>query len=217
VSTRAELFVGAAPTLESCWRSVILFGKNSASYKFALGKALLGLAAKPGDLVTLDQLAEPFAAAICDHLAKANKQGTSAGSPFLDACRSFNKGEITHGKLIERTAQQGFVNVIDHFHIVNRGPVPVKFFIDERKTAKGVRLTDEVRRLAEQFQFKNLPAEVEARWKLVETAWELNLPRHALAVQYAPDDELELIRFCGVLPAVGGGFPDAEVEAPLPG
>src|SRR4051812_2874525 len=28
---------------------------------------------------------------------------------------------------------------------------------------------------------------------------------------------LELIPFCGVLPAVGGGFPDAEVEAALPG
>lgn len=32
------------PSLESYWRSVILFGNNVASYKFALAKALLELA-----------------------------------------------------------------------------------------------------------------------------------------------------------------------------
>ncbi len=32
------------PSLESYWRSVILFGQNSATYKFALAKSLLELA-----------------------------------------------------------------------------------------------------------------------------------------------------------------------------
>src|SRR5262249_30410145 len=59
---------------------------------------------------------------------------------------------------------------------------------DERNTpGKGLRLTDEVFRLTELFQQRNLPLEVEARWRLVETAWELNLPAHALVVAYDSD------------------------------
>lgn len=71
----------------------------------------------------------------------------------------------------------GFNNVIDAFHIVNRAEIPVRFFLDERGSGKaGIRLTDDLFRLREQIQFGNLPQEVEARWRLVETAWQLNLP-----------------------------------------
>lgn len=34
------------PSLESQWRAIILFGKNSATYKFAFAKSLLELAQK---------------------------------------------------------------------------------------------------------------------------------------------------------------------------
>jgi hypothetical protein len=34
-------FVESEPTLESCWRSIILFGRDVASYKLALGRRLL--------------------------------------------------------------------------------------------------------------------------------------------------------------------------------
>ena len=37
------LFTEVQPTLENYWRSIILFGRNVASYKFALGKSLLEL------------------------------------------------------------------------------------------------------------------------------------------------------------------------------
>ena len=36
-------FTEVQPTLENYWRSIILFGRNVASYKFALGKSLLEL------------------------------------------------------------------------------------------------------------------------------------------------------------------------------
>jgi hypothetical protein len=41
-------------------------------------------------------------------------------------------------------------------------------------------LTDDFFRLKDTMQFENLPAEVEARWRLVETAWELKLPSRML-------------------------------------
>ena len=34
-------FLDTLPTTENRWRALILLGRNTASYKFALGKALL--------------------------------------------------------------------------------------------------------------------------------------------------------------------------------
>ena len=50
-------FIDYSPSLESYWRSVILFGKNSASYKFSLGKSLLDLVSKEKTFISLEELA----------------------------------------------------------------------------------------------------------------------------------------------------------------
>jgi hypothetical protein len=55
--------------------------------------------------------------------------------------------------------------VIDAFHVVNQGDVPVRFFIDERRQpTRGIRLTDDLRQIRGAFQYRNLSAELEARW-----------------------------------------------------
>jgi len=165
------------------FRSSILFGANVASYKFALGQSLLDLAAKGVERVTLKDLADPFSRHLCDRLAEVNVQGTFAHSRFLDACRHFNSGDINETELITATAMLGFNNVIDAFHVVSGGDVPTKL-VDERKTATpGIRLTDEMLRLAGQTQAGNLAGEVQSRWNLVERAWEsraVNEPLHVL-------------------------------------
>lgn len=61
-------FYTTEPSLENYWRSVILFGRNVASYKFALSKALIDLSEGNGELITLDKLADPFATHVCEHL-----------------------------------------------------------------------------------------------------------------------------------------------------
>ena len=62
------------PTLQSYWRSIILYGRNVASYKFALGKALIDLNKKPNDLIKLEDLSEPFSNHLCEHLKVNEKQ-----------------------------------------------------------------------------------------------------------------------------------------------
>ena len=52
-------FYDIDPSLENYWRGVILFGRNVASYKFALAKSLLELADKKSDFIPLEELAEP--------------------------------------------------------------------------------------------------------------------------------------------------------------
>jgi hypothetical protein len=145
------------PSTESYWRSIILFGRNVASYKFSLGKALLELADKEKTTITLEELAIPFAKHITNHLRISDKQGTFSSSRFLDACRKFNQGEIKEEALRKITVRHGFENVIDAFHRVNQGDVPIRFYIDERSSG-GSRsvLIDDLSKLKESHNFWNL-------------------------------------------------------------
>lgn len=175
------------PTLDNYWRAIILFGRNVASYKFALAKSLLELNKSSGELVRLHELADPFSRYMCEHLAQCDKQATSSSSQYLDKCRAFNNGELDKTTLIEQTVRLGFVNVIDAFHVVNQSEIPVRFFDDVRKSDKAIRLTDNIFKLFDTASSVDLPNEVEARWRLVETAWDMNISRNLITVQYDND------------------------------
>src|SRR4051795_3622624 len=154
-------FLAKRPTTDANWRAVVLFGRNVASYKFAMAKTLLEMADRANDRVPLEDLAVPYARHLCEHLGQVDKQATSRSSQFLDACRSFNKGELPEDKLVQTTVRLGFNNVIDAFHVVGTGPVPIRFFVDERNAggSPSIRLTDDLRRLATSVQGSALSAE----------------------------------------------------------
>ncbi len=179
-------FIETSPTADAYWRSIILFGRNSASYKFALGKVLLEAASQEKNFVSLEELAEPYARNLVDHLRKSDRQGTSPSSRFLEVCRKFSRGEIEKDELLSQTTHLGFANVIDAFHNVNQAEIPVRFFVDERATRGGINLTDELLALKDDFQYGNLNQEVEARWRLVETAWSLDISTRLLIARYDP-------------------------------
>ena len=100
-----EIFHKNTPTLDNYWRSIILFGKNTASYKFALGKSILELSENPNELLKLEDLAPSFSSNICKHLINAPKQSTISNSSFLDACRKFNNNEITKNEYDKRKSE----------------------------------------------------------------------------------------------------------------
>lgn len=185
----AQPFIAYRSRPEDYWRGIILFGRNVASYKFALGRALLELRPVAEQLVTLEDLALPFAAQLCAHLQLAEKQSTSQRSRFLDSCRKANTGELSQQQLMEQTVQLGFNNVIDAFHIVGRKEIPQRFFLDERKSEGGIRVTAAFSKLLSGDQGSNLLLEIEARWRLVETAWELGVSPALLAVSHDPHTE----------------------------
>lgn len=183
-------FLGKDPTLEDYWRSLILFGKNVACYKLALGKSLLELAPQEKTIVTLDELAEPYSRYVVEHLKSCDAQNQSAkvSYPFLEACRQFRNNEITKDRLIEITAKEGFKVVFNKFHNLSFGKIPVNFY---EKTKGELILTDELFKLTETNQFPDLIQEVEARWRLVERAWEMKISKQLIQVNY--DDELNLL------------------------
>jgi len=173
------------PSLESQWRAIILFGKNSATYKFAFAKSLLGLVEKEKTKISLEELAIPFANSIVEHLKKNDKQGSSGSSKFLDGCRKYINGQITQNKLYQITEKLGFVNVVDAFQIVNAGIIPNPFYEKNfSQSKKEIIITDNLLKIKDLYQYRNLDQEVEARWSLVETAWNLNINPNLLEVNY---------------------------------
>lgn len=160
---------------KTCWRAIVLFGRNVASYKFALARSLFEVARSASDLIRLDELAVPFSRHLCRHLETAPVQIKARSSRFIEECARFNRGEISHDRLLDSTVQLGFNNVIDAFHVVNRDDVPIRFFHDERAGAGGIRLTEAGVELLRDADGTTLAEEVEARWRLVETAWELGV------------------------------------------
>jgi hypothetical protein len=184
----SESFYSQSPRIEDYWRGIILFGRNVASYKFALAKSLLDINPQSGQLVKLSELAPHFAGHIAEHLKQSDKQATSASSKFLDACRRFNN-EGDRNKLIDETVRLGFNNVIDAFHVVGSEAVPTRFFTDERSQNGGIRITDEFSKLVSGTQATSLHQEVESRWRLVETAWELGVSRGLIGIDYDAETE----------------------------
>ena len=62
------------PSIESQWRALILFGKNSATYKFEFAKSLLELVDKETTKISLTELSKPFSKNIIEHLKENDKQ-----------------------------------------------------------------------------------------------------------------------------------------------
>lgn len=177
-------------TEETQWRSIILFGKNSATYKFAFAKCLLEQIEQEKTTIKISDLVESFSHHTIEHLKKNDKQGNSRSSTYLDACRDYMKGKITKDDLYRITDKHAFNNVVDAFQNVNGDLIKKPFY--EKDYGKGKReiiLTDELLKLKLSKQKDNLLHETEARWNLVETAWNLSINPNLLQVNYEIDTE----------------------------
>lgn len=176
MASEIENFASVTPSPKNYFRSVVLFGRNVASYKFALAKSLVKFAQDGRDVVPLTDLAEPFALELCTHLRDAPRQTTSRSSAFLEACQRFNAGGLTQDDLVATTTKLGFVNVIDAFHNVGPGEIPLRFFTDERRgSTPSIAITDSLRNLVAESSF-DIVAETDSRWRLVEHSWKLGMP-----------------------------------------
>ena len=178
------MFIDNKASVETCWRSIILLGRNTASYKFALAKSLLETPTE-SSLVRLEDLALPFAKNIAEHIKVNDKQAVGNSNKFLDTCRKFNFEEIGESELHQQTMRLGFRYVLDAFHNVGNGEVP-RFFEDARKDQGGIILSDQFYQLINSEQKTNLNYEVESRWRLWETAISLNISPNLLTIN--PDE-----------------------------
>ncbi len=176
------------------WRAVLLFGSNTASYKFALGGALLELARSGQDEIKLEDLAVPFAYRVCEHLKTEDRQALNPDSTFLNACRDYNNESIELDELVSAVLNQGFRYVFDAFHRVDGEDVAPFFSLEGPGSNKKLILSPDLPREAPD-RIDLLDGELESRWKLVEAAWAARVPAALLDVEYSEDSQsLSVIR-----------------------
>jgi len=168
-------------TNETIWRSIILFGKNTASYKFSLAKGILDLAKQGKSVVSYDELAQAYSPHLLEHYKSGLSQDTrSTDSALATKYKGYIQGDITYDELISFTAKNGFNNVVPRFHNV-QGGLPFEFY-DYNESAKQLVLSDRLYELQSDSGLL-LETEVEARWNLVETAWNVGIPVNLLEVK----------------------------------
>ncbi|UUV26032.1 MULTISPECIES: HNH endonuclease domain-containing protein [Lysinibacillus] len=175
-------------TLESNFRSIYLFGRNVATYKFAFAKTLLELGESNKSFVSLEELSPIFAKYMLEHIRDGKRQITSQSSKFISALNLFHQNQITWEQLLEVTEKVGFNNVIDAFHNIPNGELDKNFYEKsiQGKTL-GITLTDSIFLLNGSAQKINILNEIEGRWNLVENAWTERNPK--LEVQFDTDLE----------------------------
>jgi 5-methylcytosine-specific restriction endonuclease McrA len=185
-----DLYLNKSPGLDSYWRGLILFGANTASYKFAFSKALLELKPQGGDLLKLEDLAPVYARHLVEHLKRSPKQITRTNpGKFIEALKTYGIDSPDQTRLVAATVKDGFNDVVGAFQNLRTAATPFQFY-EFDKEQKGLRITDQFSRLLELPQSENLSEETEARWNLVERAWELGVSVNLISVDHDPDSEM---------------------------
>lgn len=76
-------YLTTGPEAETDLRSVVLFGRNAASYKFALAESLFDHAKNGHQSVSLEELAEPYTSHMVEHARHAPRQAVNPSSAFV--------------------------------------------------------------------------------------------------------------------------------------
>jgi 5-methylcytosine-specific restriction endonuclease McrA len=180
-------------SLDTLWRAIVLLGKNNKTYKFALAKSILKLVEEGKQDILMKDLAPYFADYTLEHVKKGNTQGVDKNKQgeFLKACQAFTVGDLRKDELYSITEKKAFGDVIERFHTVNRGEIPITFYDwSAFKKDKKIVIKDEVYDLLRSNHGSSLIHEVESRWSLVENAWELGIDPKLLEVQFDDDKQL---------------------------
>lgn len=168
-----ESFKSEDPNVDTIWRSIILFGKNTASYKFSLAKSLLQLAEKGHSRVTFNDLATVYAPYLISHIEEGMSQDTrSTDSKLIKTYKQYLDQEIEFDQIVDFTSKNAFKDVIPRFHTVGAG-LPFQFYEFDMAN-KEIVLSDKLY-LLKSLDDGLLSDELEARWRLVETAWNLGV------------------------------------------
>ncbi|MFF5108100.1 hypothetical protein [Streptosporangium sp. NPDC000509] len=165
----------------------VLIGANSRTYKFALGFALLEAAAEGRSEILLRDLAVPYAMELVRHLGQApqvSQKGELGEKDFLsvaerEAAESLRLGSPTE-ELLAAAIKSMPEMVMRKFHNL-RGEgaeIPHRFYeVTGRSHERVVRLSKELRDIAQSEQAPTLRGELSARWNIVEASFAIGIGR----------------------------------------
>ncbi|CAN5495916.1 hypothetical protein BH23CHL2_BH23CHL2_06370 [soil metagenome] len=154
------------------WRSIILYGLNTATYKIALGHVLAQFVADSKTHVTREELAEAFFDLYVDRLRVPKPQILIPNrlTVMERTVQRHNLGQLTREQAIVHVAREAFGDVLPRFHTVNNEPIPVHFY---EQVSSGLVLTDDAFRVLGGPARTALLDELNSRWDLLEAAFEM--------------------------------------------
>ncbi len=177
-------FYQAEPTAFSSWRMAILMGANSRTYKFALGHALLTLAAQGRDSATLAEIALPYSLAMAEHAQEypqAPKAGNLGEEDYLQVLATEAAATLASGvpteRLVDATTKSMPGMVMTKFHnLRGMDGVPHRFYDMPERGASGlVRFTTYLTEVGTSVHMSVLGEELGTRWSLVESAFDAEI------------------------------------------
>jgi hypothetical protein len=168
-------------------RSILLFGKNTSTYKFALCESFL--LAGPKQTITYEEMLPAFVDALLRHANQVRKQNTAPdGGTFMKACLNHLDGNISRRELDLVAYDTVHRYVFDAFQAIGGGRLNYEnmlFDFDKRK--KILTLRDGFLSVLGNPEHANLiRTENESRWRLVEEAWRTGIS--TMLIQYNRDD-----------------------------
>ncbi|MEY4063874.1 MAG: hypothetical protein RIR26_82 [Pseudomonadota bacterium] len=169
-------YLEETPGEMSSIRSVILFGKNTATYKFALCEAITKQ--KVESRIGYDDLVEDFAKALLRHTLTHpfQEQGSKQGE-LIRTCIEVSQGKKDLNLLLNVARKIMPRYVFDAFQNIGSGTLgTTSRLFENNRIKKEIILSDIfLRTLSDQRFKKILEEENEARWRVVEEAWRIGL------------------------------------------
>ena len=165
-----------------CWRALVLYGLNTATYKIALAKTLLDFALANQSTVTWPELSRAFFEQYRRRLQQNDgmPQGGTPGrrTKMEQFFAEYRLGKLTESQAIEAVGAEAFGDVIPRFHNLGREQgLQGKFY--EFDEGRQIILTDAAFDVASEAS--QLTAEIEARWSLLEGAYSITAGNYKLA------------------------------------
>jgi hypothetical protein len=190
----ADDFYRTEPTPATSWRMAILLGRNERTYKFALGAALLDLAAEGREDISLVELATLYTlkqAERSSDVAQAPSSKNTSPTDFVTMLHEDIEYVSTHGEPTQRLVDKAVKDmpgmVMTKFPNANGGIDHEFYRASGRGGARRIVLTPHLHRLAEVAD--SLSGELESRWSIVESAFAAGVSNRLVGLRPSADGE----------------------------
>ncbi|MEK6482019.1 HNH endonuclease domain-containing protein [Catalinimonas sp. 4WD22] len=158
------------------WKAIILYGLNNATYKIALGKALLELSSQERTSLDWDELSEAFFIQYLDRLDVQHplpQQSNPARQTVMERIvREYQNARLTQTEAVQRVGRCGFNDVIPRFQTIGKDKALIAERFYEFDFGKRLILKDPLLSIAK-ADHTTLLDELNARWSLLEGAFSI--------------------------------------------
>jgi hypothetical protein len=157
------------------WKGIVLFGKNQASYKMALGKVLLNFGSQNRNVIQWEDLSAAFLDQYISRLEEnSSPQQNAPGrqTKLERVVAELRLGTTDYGCAVQTVSSEGLVDVVPRFQTIgnNKDLVGKSFF--EFEFGKRIFLKDSLLEMAT-YDSDTLQQELDSRWALLEGAFEI--------------------------------------------